>query len=61
MIICSCTQLTEGEVQAAIENGAKTYGDVFRACGKRPQCGGCQLTINLMLKLKADSEKKSPT
>ncbi len=41
MYICICTAIREREVDAAVRAGAKRPADVFRACGKSPQCGTC--------------------
>jgi bacterioferritin-associated ferredoxin len=41
MYICICTAIREREVDAAVRAGAKRPSDVFRACGKSPQCGSC--------------------
>jgi bacterioferritin-associated ferredoxin len=41
MFICICQAIREGEVDAAVRAGACRPADVFRACGKSPQCGSC--------------------
>lgn len=41
MYICICTAIRERDVDAAVRAGAKRPADVFRACGKSPQCGTC--------------------
>ena len=41
MYICICMAIREREVDAAVRAGAKRPADVFRACGKSPQCGTC--------------------
>jgi bacterioferritin-associated ferredoxin len=41
MYICICTAIREREVDAAVRAGARRPADVFRACGKSPQCGTC--------------------
>ena len=48
MIICHCNVISSKDVENAIERLLE-YGpdqditptDVFRACGKRPDCGNC--------------------
>lgn len=40
MYICICNALRDKELTAA-SNGARTVADVFRRCGRRPQCGKC--------------------
>lgn len=48
MIICSCAVITDRDIRRAIEwmraadpYGVVTPGKVYRALGKRPECGGC--------------------
>jgi bacterioferritin-associated ferredoxin len=41
MFICICQAIREREVDAAVRAGARRPADVFRACGKSPQCGSC--------------------
>jgi bacterioferritin-associated ferredoxin len=41
MYICICRAIRDREVDAAVRAGARRPVDVFRACGKRPQCGTC--------------------
>jgi len=41
MYICICNAIREREVDAAVRAGARRPADVFRSCGKSPQCGTC--------------------
>lgn len=41
MYICICRAIRDREVDAAVRAGARRPVDVFRACGKSPQCGTC--------------------
>jgi bacterioferritin-associated ferredoxin len=41
MYICICRAIRDREVDAAVRAGARRPADVFRACGKSPQCGIC--------------------
>lgn len=41
MYLCVCRAIREREVEAAVRAGARRPVDIFRACGKSPQCGGC--------------------
>jgi bacterioferritin-associated ferredoxin len=41
MYICICKAIREREVDDAVRAGARRPADVFRACGKSPQCGSC--------------------
>jgi bacterioferritin-associated ferredoxin len=45
MYLCICRAIREREVDAAVRAGARRPVDVFRACGKNPQCGGCALDM----------------
>jgi bacterioferritin-associated ferredoxin len=45
MFICICQAIREREIDAAIRAGARRPVDVFRACGKSPQCGSCACDI----------------
>lgn len=40
MFVCICNALRDRELQAASSN-AQSVAEVFRRCGKRPQCGKC--------------------
>ena len=41
MIVCICNALREKELVAAVGGDARTVAEVFRRCGRRPQCGKC--------------------
>jgi len=42
MYICICNALRDKELAAAAAgDDARTVADVFRQCGRRPQCGKC--------------------
>jgi len=41
MYLCVCRAIREREVDAAVRHLDRRPVDVFRACGKSPQCGGC--------------------
>ena len=45
MYVCICNALNEGRVREVVANGCVTVGEVYRACGTRPQCGKCSGTI----------------
>lgn len=40
MYVCICNALRDKELEAASAD-ARNVADVFRACGRRPQCGKC--------------------
>jgi bacterioferritin-associated ferredoxin len=48
MIICSCQQITDHDIRAAVDwmraadpDTVITPGKIYRALGKRADCGGC--------------------
>lgn len=49
MYVCICNALNSRTVNQAIDAGAETVGQVYKACGAVPQCGKCKCTIREML------------
>lgn len=48
MIVCHCNAITDTDIRAAVDwmrasdtDTLITPGKVYRALGKRPECGGC--------------------
>ena len=41
MIICLCNNISEKEIEDAIERGSTKAADIYNALGCRPQCGSC--------------------
>ena len=41
MIICLCNNISEKEIEDAIERGSAKAIDVYNALGCKPQCGSC--------------------
>ena len=41
MYVCNCNGLTERQVRAAVEAGARKWTEVYAHHGCRPQCGRC--------------------
>lgn len=69
MIICSCVHVTTSDIERAIEwmrasdpQAIVTPGKVYRALGKRPECGGCiSLFVETMrTELKPDTPSDLP-
>jgi ferredoxin-nitrate reductase len=52
-IICSCNQVGEANIIAAIENGCKTIEALGLHTGAGTTCGSCKPELNEMLKRKA--------
>lgn len=40
MYICICNAIRDKEI-AAVSSDAQSVADVFKRCGRRPQCGKC--------------------
>ena len=49
MFVCNCNGITERQVKAARDAGAKKWDDVHRHYECKPQCGGCGVEIAEML------------
>ena len=45
MIVCLCRGISERRIEATVAAGAKTAGDVSRACGAGTDCGACSPLI----------------
>lgn len=45
MYVCNCNGLTERQVKAAIEAGARNWMEVHLYHDSRPQCGKCGMDI----------------
>jgi len=41
VILCICQAVSDREVDAAIQDGARSVADVARACGAGRHCGCC--------------------
>ena len=40
MYVCICNALRDKDIAAA-SSGARSVSEVFKRCGRRPQCGKC--------------------
>jgi bacterioferritin-associated ferredoxin len=61
MIVCHCSQITDHDIRKAVDwmrasdaNTLVTPGKVYRALGRRPDCGGC-LPLFLATMAKCDT------
>lgn len=41
MIVCHCHGVTDREIRASVQCGARTCADVADSCGAGSGCGGC--------------------
>jgi len=48
--VCLCMAITDEEARAAVRAGARTVGQVLRACGSARPCGGCSPTLRAILR-----------
>jgi bacterioferritin-associated ferredoxin len=45
MIVCLCRGVSERLIEDTVAAGAKTVGDVSRACGAATDCGACHYLV----------------
>jgi bacterioferritin-associated ferredoxin len=48
--VCLCMALTDEQAREAIRAGARTAGQVLRACGTARPCGGCTPTLRALIR-----------
>ena len=41
MIVCHCRAVNHREIEAAVDDGARTVPEVGVVCGAGTECGGC--------------------
>lgn len=49
MIVCHCAVVTDRDVAAAIDDGARTLRQVCQSTSAARDCGGCLFTIRALL------------
>jgi bacterioferritin-associated ferredoxin len=49
MVVCHCRGVTDRQVRAAIDDGARTLAQVGMRCGAAQQCGGCRFAVSDLL------------
>ena len=55
MIVCSCAQVSDRELRAAVKAAVKAgkpvnFRSVYRQMGKRAKCGNCRSLVNQIIK-----------
>ena len=55
MIICLCNNISEKEIEDAIERGSTKAIDVYNALGCKPQCGSCMDFVKDKILIKSNS------
>jgi bacterioferritin-associated ferredoxin len=56
MYVCVCRAVTDKQVKAAIEGGARTVQDVTQACCAGDDCGACHHVIEGMIEDAVEAE-----
>jgi bacterioferritin-associated ferredoxin len=51
MVVCHCRGVSDRQVRAAIDDGARTLAEVGARCGAAQECGGCRFTVKDLLAL----------
>jgi len=49
MYVCICNALRDKDLAEAARADARSVADVFRRCGRRPQCGKCLPDVAQMI------------
>ena len=49
MIVCQCQVVSDREVTAAVDSGARTLAAVCRATGAGRDCGSCVFTLKRLV------------
>ena len=49
MIFCHCAVVSDRDVAAAVESGARTVAQVCKATGAGQQCGSCVFSVRKVL------------
>ncbi len=50
MYVCLCMAITDSDAREVIDAGARTAGEILRACGSARPCGGCTPTLRKLLR-----------
>lgn len=49
MIVCLCKGVSDRTIDEVIDRGARTVGQVARACGAGTDCGSCACQVREMI------------
>ncbi|HEX9775082.1 MAG TPA: (2Fe-2S)-binding protein [Actinomycetota bacterium] len=47
--MCLCRLVTDATIRCALENGARTFGDLARRCDVGKVCGSCRPAVEELL------------
>jgi bacterioferritin-associated ferredoxin len=45
VIVCHCNVVTDGDIAAALDDGARTVAQICRRTGAAQQCGSCVFSV----------------
>jgi len=45
MIVCHCAVVSSGDIERALDDGARTVGEVCRRTGAAQECGTCVFSV----------------
>ena len=54
MIVCHCQGVSDRSIRRAVQDGARTVGQVARACRAGRMCGGCRPLICEIIQTEAN-------
>jgi bacterioferritin-associated ferredoxin len=49
VIVCRCNTVSDADLVEALDDGARTLGDVCRRTGAAQDCGGCVFSVRKVL------------
>ena len=58
MIICLCHGINDRQVRDVMQSGAKTLGEISKACRAGSDCGTCCTTIRSIMQEPRDDERE---
>jgi bacterioferritin-associated ferredoxin len=60
MYVCICNAIRDREIAVAAESDAASVAEIFRRCGRRPQCGKCLPDVAQMIEDRRDRAHAVP-
>lgn len=60
MYVCICNALRDRDLASAAGGDVRSVADVFRRCGRRPQCGKCLPDVARMIEEARRPENSAP-
>jgi bacterioferritin-associated ferredoxin len=55
MLVCHCRNVSDRQIRAAVRSGARTRGQIARACQAGSRCGGCTEAVDQILEAELES------